>query len=486
MPDSRPTVEADDSPSIDLQILDAQVRALQRNVPSMVVGTLLTAVATVHYFSPVMPEGLDLRRWFAAMLAVSVVRIAAMWLWRRDPAVGRRPAYWARWMVALAVLTGLIWGSLATIYMPTEQSGYRPVMASLLMGVSAAVVVSQVTLYRAFALFLVAMLLPAMLSFAFLPGDVARMLTIMLAFFLLLLLVGGRQSSEASKRSLRLQMELRQLARAEEHARLSAERANAAKSQFLMNMSHELRTPMHAVMAYAQLGVTRCNEPKIRGYLERIHTSASGLLALLGDLLDLARLETGRMEFRIRPKDPLLLVERIAAEFGPQLRHRDVRLEVVVRRRDHPHVDRNRPRAADPVDLPLRQHAQQHHLERRRHVADLVEKHRAAVSHLQPPDALVDRAGERALLVAEQFGLQKLPRDRAAVDRNETLRRAAAVVVQGAGDEFLVGAGLAGDQHGAVGIGGAFDQVEHPQDSRALPDEVVPGGFELNRHGELL
>ncbi|MCB1929497.1 MAG: HAMP domain-containing histidine kinase [Rhodocyclaceae bacterium] len=329
MPDSRPTVEADDSPSIDLQILDAQVRALQRNVPSMVVGTLLTAVATVHYFSPVMPEGLDLRRWFAAMLAVSVVRIAAMWLWRRDPAVGRRPAYWARWMVALAVLTGLIWGSLATIYMPTEQSGYRPVMASLLMGVSAAVVVSQVTLYRAFALFLVAMLLPAMLSFAFLPGDVARMLTIMLAFFLLLLLVGGRQSSEASKRSLRLQMELRQLARAEEHARLSAERANAAKSQFLMNMSHELRTPMHAVMAYAQLGVTRCNEPKIRGYLERIHTSASGLLALLGDLLDLARLETGRMEFRIRPKDPLLLVERIAAEFGPQLRHRDVRLEVV-------------------------------------------------------------------------------------------------------------------------------------------------------------
>ena len=169
-------------------------------------------------------------------------------------------------------------------------------------------------------------------QFVYQPSPALHMpalVLIMLAFFLLLLLVGGRQSSEASKRSLRLQMELRQLARAEEHARLSAERANAAKSQFLMNMSHELRTPMHAVMAYAQLGVTRCNEPKIRGYLERIHTSASGLLALLGDLLDLARLETGRMEFRIRPKDPLLLVERIAAEFGPQLRHRDVRLEVV-------------------------------------------------------------------------------------------------------------------------------------------------------------
>ena len=328
MPDSRPTVESDDSPSIDLQILDAQVRALQRNVPSMVVGTLLTALATVHYFSPMMPSGMDLRSWFAAMLIVSVVRIGVMWLWRRDPEASRRPAYWAQWMVGLAALTGLVWGALATVYMPTEQSGYRSVMASLLMGVSAAVVVSQVTLYRAFAVFLVSMLVPAALSFAFLPGDVARMLTIMLVFFLILLLVGGLQSSEASKRSLRLQVELRQLARAEEHARLSAERANAAKSQFLMNMSHELRTPMHAVMAYAQLGVTRCNEPKIRGYLERIHTSASGLLVLLGDLLDLARLETGRMEFRIRPKDPLLLVERVAAEFGPQLRHRDVRLEV--------------------------------------------------------------------------------------------------------------------------------------------------------------
>ncbi|MCB1916453.1 MAG: hypothetical protein KDG52_12155 [Rhodocyclaceae bacterium] len=313
---------------MDEQILDAQVRVLQRNVPSMVAGTVVTALATVHYFTPMLPRGLDLRHWLAAMLAVSAVRLGVMWLWRRDPAAEARPRRWAHWTLALSALTGLAWGSLAAIYMPTEASGYRPVLASLLMGVSAAVVVSQVTFYRAFAVFLVCMLVPALFSFAVLPGDVPRMLTIMLGFFLLLLLVGGHQSASASARSLQLQIELRDLARAEECARLSAERANAAKSQFLMNMSHELRTPMHAVMAYAQLGVTRSNEPRIRGYLERIHTSAGGLLALLGDLLDLARLETRRMEFRILPKDPLALVERVAAEFAPQVRQRGVRIEI--------------------------------------------------------------------------------------------------------------------------------------------------------------
>lgn len=324
-----PPAGREDPPTIDQKILDAQVRTLQRNVPSMVGGTLITAFATVHFFSATMPPGVDLHHWLAAMIVISGIRLVVMWLWRCDPDAGRRPAHWARWLLALAALSGLAWGSLATVFMPTEASAYRPVMVSLLMGVSAAVVVSQVTLYRAFAIFLVFMLVPALLSFALLSGDVARMLATMLGIFLVLLLVGGRRSADASTRSLRLQIELRELAQAEERARLSAERANAAKSQFLMNMSHELRTPMHAVMAYARLGATRSGEPRIRGYLERIHTSANGLLVLLGDLLDLASLETGHMAFRMRPKDPLALVERVAAEFAHQVSDRGIRLEIV-------------------------------------------------------------------------------------------------------------------------------------------------------------
>ena len=63
----------------------------------------------------------------------------------------------------------------------------------------------------------------------------------------------------------------------------------------------------------------------------------------------------------------------------------DARLEILVRGRDHAHVDLDRELSADAVELALRQHAQQPRLQRRRHVADLVEEQRAAVGLLEPP-----------------------------------------------------------------------------------------------------
>ena len=80
----------------------------------------------------------------------------------------------------------------------------------------------------------------------------------------------------------------------------SAELANQAKSEFLANMSHELRTPMHAILAFSELGVRKTNDEhqsKINKYFSSIKTSGNRLLVLLNDLLDLAKLESGKMNF---------------------------------------------------------------------------------------------------------------------------------------------------------------------------------------------
>ncbi len=79
-----------------------------------------------------------------------------------------------------------------------------------------------------------------------------------------------------------------------------AEETSRAKTEFLANMSHELRTPMHAILGFAEMGQARLgqiNEERLRHYFERIHTSGSRLLNLLNDLLDLAKMEVGRMEY---------------------------------------------------------------------------------------------------------------------------------------------------------------------------------------------
>ncbi len=85
-------------------------------------------------------------------------------------------------------------------------------------------------------------------------------------------------------------------------------------------------------------------------------------------------------------------------------------LEVLVRGGDHAHVDLDRHLAADPVELALGQHAQQAGLQLRRHVADFVEEQRAAVGLLEAAAAQRVGAGEGALLVAEQFGLEQVAR----------------------------------------------------------------------------
>lgn len=95
-------------------------------------------------------------------------------------------------------------------------------------------------------------------------------------------------------------------------AKEKAEEALAARSAFLANMSHELRTPMHAILSFAHLGQSRAEKSppeKLRDYFSRITLSGNRLLELVNDLLDLSKLEAGKMPIELRPND---LVETLS------------------------------------------------------------------------------------------------------------------------------------------------------------------------------
>ncbi len=102
-----------------------------------------------------------------------------------------------------------------------------------------------------------------------------------------------------------------------EVAKASAENANRSKSAFLANMSHELRTPMHAVLAYARLALDRDLEPRLKDHIGRIVVSGERLLTLLNDLLDLSKLEAGRMRLQRANHDLDKLVHEVGQEIEP-------------------------------------------------------------------------------------------------------------------------------------------------------------------------
>ena len=86
-----------------------------------------------------------------------------------------------------------------------------------------------------------------------------------------------------------------------QRAKEAAEAANATKSQFLANMSHELRTPMNAILGMIDVALPKATDPTVQDCLQTAKGSADLLLTLLNDLLDSAKIESGKLELESAP-----------------------------------------------------------------------------------------------------------------------------------------------------------------------------------------
>jgi two-component system cell cycle sensor histidine kinase PleC len=122
----------------------------------------------------------------------------------------------------------------------------------------------------------------------------------------------GRPLVIQMREDARLRFQVEDLARELEETRddalkkrFEAETANASKTAFLANMSHELRTPLNAILGFSEIIAQECFGPvgsqRYKDYAGDIHSSGAHLLSLINDLLDIAKIEAGRMEILPNP-----------------------------------------------------------------------------------------------------------------------------------------------------------------------------------------
>ncbi|EDN69725.1 Signal transduction histidine kinase [Beggiatoa sp. PS] len=105
-----------------------------------------------------------------------------------------------------------------------------------------------------------------------------------------------------------------------EHARQEAETANITKSQFLANMSHELRTPLNAIIGYSEILREDAEDLEQEDFipdLKKIDTAGRHLLGLINDVLDLSKIESGKMDLLIEPVNLDMLIDKVLGTVQP-------------------------------------------------------------------------------------------------------------------------------------------------------------------------
>lgn len=108
-------------------------------------------------------------------------------------------------------------------------------------------------------------------------------------------------------------------------AKQEAEKANRLKSEFLANMSHEIRTPMNAVLGYSEILAKKLKDnPEFLSYAEGINRSGKNLISLINDILDLSKIEAGKLEIVTTPVDFRELLEDIKQIFAANIANKNL------------------------------------------------------------------------------------------------------------------------------------------------------------------
>lgn len=311
-----------------------QLRLLARNVPAILIANLLNSLLTVAFFGDVAPP-FALGGWLMLTLALTTV---GSWMWwtRRDESFWRNiDASVIRRVSLCAALGGGLWGLFALIMFPAGSLSHQVLLALVVGSTAAASLVGLQSIPLASASYILLSLAPLIISFGRAGDPQHWFMTEMLAAYAVVLIALSHNSYASFLQGVRLRVanadllertavanetlkrnvgelewsrgrlikqaaDLKKLANERAQAQRKAEAANLAKSAFLANLSHELRTPLSAIIGFSEMMQREALGPvgstRYRAYADDINRGGMHLLDLVNDLLDLSRIEAGKME----------------------------------------------------------------------------------------------------------------------------------------------------------------------------------------------
>jgi len=206
---------------------------------------------------------------------------------------------WQRRLALLWLTHGAIWGLMVPVFLSPGNPVNEALLCALLL---AAMVHGFFLLYPLRQILLInlaALCLVGEIAFLSQAGQLALVFAVALPPFAGLIVVNAWRLSREFRAAIEVRFRNEEIASALGIAQRAAEQASRAKSEFLANMSHELRTPLNAIIGFSELIRDQLGDTKQAGYASDIHASGTHLLSVINQILDLAKIESGKVQLRL-------------------------------------------------------------------------------------------------------------------------------------------------------------------------------------------
>ncbi len=307
------------APSVAVQVRAERLSNLQSRVAMPAgVGAAFSLLPVMLLWSH-LPAA-ELLAWLAARWGVSAWRALEARRFLRLPLQERAtPSAERRYLIGLA-LDGLAWGVIGALFATPNLPEIDGAVMTTLVGLVAFSMVSLGHWARGQALFASLVIAPLAIRMALQGGTTGWLSVSGLVMFWLLTVLESRRIEARTLELLRLRFEQARLAEQRRLALDAAEETSSSKSRFVAVMSHEIRTPLNGIIGMTQLLERGELNPQQREQVEIVRRSGKHLLTLVNDILDLARIESGKLVVESQPFDIREVASDVARLLGETAR----------------------------------------------------------------------------------------------------------------------------------------------------------------------
>jgi len=314
--------------AIDRQIGFERINTLYAITEPMLFGGFAFTVLTGLLLASSVPQAL-LAGWLAFKIVLTIARLVDGRLYLRDRHRSLRLRAWKIRFFIGVILDSLAWGLIPVLFMPTSDPAVNGVLLAGVVGIASAGTIALSAHRLASCASLLLVLGPLIEQQAMTPTPLSHYTAAAAVVFGALLFLEARNSHRRFAESTRLRFENAAIADERHRALVFAEHSNAAKTRFLASVSHELRTPLNGIIGMTQLVAVEPLSALQRQRLDVLRHSAEHLVTVIGDLLDLSRIEFDRIEIDAQPTLIAQTVRDVTDLLQPVAEERGLAFEVV-------------------------------------------------------------------------------------------------------------------------------------------------------------